>query len=288
MDGPGDPGDLDDLADSRWSQAFPALARTSRSHKLRALLERAEAAHRTSATLMRGLGQESGARKAEHFAAWIRLQLNEPELARLLYTVTKDLRAAADLGALLDGALDGAQSLLGADRGNVQIRDPVTGSLRIAAAHGFSSEFLDYFAVVKDDGSACGRAAARRAQTVITDVSTDPGFAPHREIAAAAGFRAVQSTPLVDHAGRVLGVISTHYRHPYRPPEPELQLMRRFGELVGEIMASRLSDPLDGLSDDRLGRAVASVLDCQPMLAGASSRRRAQTWKTGLEHHVKA
>jgi hypothetical protein len=84
MDGPGDPGDLDDLADSQWSQAFPWLARTSRTHKLRTLLERAERAHRTSATLMRALGQESGARKAEHFAARVRLQLNEPELARLL------------------------------------------------------------------------------------------------------------------------------------------------------------------------------------------------------------
>ena len=51
-------------------------------------------------------------------------------------------------------------------------------------------------------------AAAPRhgAQLVISDVTTDPGFGPHREIAAASGFRAVQSTPLIDEAGRLVGV----------------------------------------------------------------------------------
>jgi putative methionine-R-sulfoxide reductase with GAF domain len=34
--------------------------------------------------------------------------------------------------------------------------------------------------------SVCGRAARRCAQTVVADVRSDPGFAPHREIAAAA------------------------------------------------------------------------------------------------------
>lgn len=44
-------------------------------------------------------------------------------------------------------------------------------------------------------------ALKRCAQTVVADVRSDPGFAPHREIAAA-GFRAVQSTPLTHYAGR--------------------------------------------------------------------------------------
>jgi hypothetical protein len=70
---------------------------------------------------------------------------------------------------------------------------PGPGSLRIVAASGFGTEFLGYFAVVDDDSSACGRTATERAQTVIADVNTDPAFAPHREIAAASGFRAVQS-----------------------------------------------------------------------------------------------
>ena len=63
--------------------------------------------------------------------------------------------------------------------------------MTIATGSGFGSEFLEYFAVVDDDGSAWGRAEQRRSQTVITEVNEDPGFALRREIAAASGFRAV-------------------------------------------------------------------------------------------------
>ena len=227
--------------DLQWAEAFPWLARTDRSRNLRRLLEEAEAVHRRSADRLRALGRGDLAQRADKFAAWIRFDLDEPLAARRLYTAARDLREVARLGQLFGKALDGALSLAGADRGNVQILDPATGSLRVTAQHGFSAEFLGYFAVVDDDRSACGRAARERAQTVIVDVNEDTGFAPHRDIAAASGFRAVQSTPLVDRAGRLLGVVSTHYPHPYSPSERDLQLMRRYGEVVGQAMSDHLS-----------------------------------------------
>lgn len=226
--------------DPRWSEAFPVLARTGQERKLRRLLEEAEALHRAAAARMREVGREDLARQAEQFAAWIRLDLDEPLLARRLYAVTRDLREISQLALLLAKALEGALDLAGADRGNVQILDPATGSLRIAAQHGFDAEFLRYFAVVDDGRSACGRAASQRAQTVIADVNVDASFAPHRDIAAASAFRAVQSTPLIDRAGRVLGVVSTHYRYPYAPPARDLEILKRYGHLVGQLMANHV------------------------------------------------
>jgi GAF domain-containing protein len=257
MDGRGD-GHRRDAGPERWSQAFPQLARAGLSDKLRSLLEQAEAAHLESAALLRALGREDRAQRVEQFAAWTRLELDEPELIQRLHAVTKNLRDVSRLGSLLDRALDGALSLLRADRGNVQIVDPVTRSLRIACSRGFGAEFLDYFAVVADDSSACGRAAAQRIQTVIADVNIDPRFAPHREIAAASGFRAVQSTPLSDGSGRVLGVVSIHYPHPYRPPDRDLLLMRRFGQKIGEAMAHHMGAFPHGPAGDPLGWSVAS------------------------------
>jgi hypothetical protein len=223
--------------DPRWSEAFPWLARTGDQQRPRRLLEQAEALHRRSADRLRGLGRGDLAWQAEQFAGWARFHLDEPLLARRLYAVTRQLRDISTLGSLLARVLEGALDLAGADRGNIQILDPATGSLQIAAQHGFGAEFLDYFAVVDDDRSACGRAAKQCAQTVIADVSTDAGFAPHRAIAASSAFRAVQSTPIVDRTGRLLGVVSTHYRHPYSPPAPDLEVLRRFGYLVGQLMA---------------------------------------------------
>ena len=275
MDGRGD-GHRGDVGPERWSQAFPQLARAGLSEKLRMLLEQAEAAHLGSASLLRALGREDRAQRAEQFAAWTRLELDEPELVQRLHAVTKDLRDASGLGSLLDRALDGALSLLGADRGNVQILDAATGSLRIVAQHGFEADFLDHFAVVAtDDGSACGRAAAQRTQTVITDISIDPRFAPHREIAAASGFRAVQSTPLTDYTDRVLGMVSIHYPNPYRPPDRDLLVMRRFGQTVGAIMADHLRPFPDGLAGDPLGWSVAARFGSR-----AALRERAP-WQSG-------
>src|SRR5215467_5606947 len=142
--------------------------------------------------------------------------------------------------SVLEEGLEDALSLLHADRGNVQIVDPFTGSLVLVLQTGFSDEFLEYFAVVDDDGSACGRAASNRTQTVIRDVNTDPGFATHREIAAASRFRAVNSTPLVDLSGQLVGMLSTHYPRPYVPPAGNLRLMRRFGELIGQAFETSL------------------------------------------------
>jgi GAF domain-containing protein len=157
--------------------------------------------------------------------------------------------------AVLDEGLEDALSMLRADRGNVQLVDPVSGSLMIAAQAGFSDEFLEYFAIVDGDTSACGRAARQVAQTVITDVNTDPGYAPLREIAAASGYRAVQSTPLVDLRGHLVGVLSTHYPRPYRPPAADLALMKRFGELIGQAIEACLE--ADGReSSSRVGELI--------------------------------
>ena len=207
------------------------------------MLERTEARHLGAAARLRRMGLEEPARRAEQFAAWARFDLDEPQEAQRLYAVSGELRQLSGLHLLYSRILEGALSLGGADRGNLQLVNQATGALLIVAEHGFRSEFLEYFAVVDDDGSACGRAAKRGAQTVIADVTTDPGFAPHRAIAAASGFRAVVSTPLTGRDGRLIGMVSTHYRQPYGPLGRDRQVMTRYGQLAGWAVAEHLGGP---------------------------------------------
>src|SRR5215469_12703707 len=155
---------------------------------------------------------------------------------------------ATGIQSLLEHGLEDALSMLRADLGNVQIIDPVSGELTMAVQAGFSDEFVAYFGNVDNEGSACGRAAQQLAQTVIPDVTSDLGFAPHRAIAAASGFRAVQSTPLVDSHGHLVGVLSTHYPRPYRPSGHDLRLIRRYGELLGEAIEATLEDATEAAS----------------------------------------
>lgn len=232
----------------------------SRSQNLPALLKQAESVYRGSTTPLSPATPEMLAQRAAHFAAGVRLSVHEPQALHRLHEITSGLRQAPSLSTLLPKALDGALSLMRADFGNIQLLDPVTGSLGIVTQSGFDSEFLDYFAVVDDDHSACGRAAKECAQIVIADVNSDPGFVPHRDIAAVSGFRAVQSTPIRDRAGRPIGMVSTHYRQPHRPPALDLRIMELFADFVGSAIAAHLCGVDGDGVDDPIGQAVISAL----------------------------
>lgn len=205
-----------------------------------AVLEDTEAALRKSVARLRSSGQEDGARQVERFAEWARFDLEEPLVAQQLHLAVVRLRQVRP-PELAGQVLEKVLSLARADRGNVQLVDSQAGTLRIIAQHGFDEEFLDHFAVVADRGSACGRAARRNAQLVITDVLVDRGFEPHREIAASSGFRAVQSTPLADREGRLVGMVSTHYARPYAPSARDLRIIKRYADLAGQVLAASSS-----------------------------------------------
>jgi len=229
------------------------------SRNLPGLLEQA-AVYRDAAGQLPPVSRQALAQRAAQLVSGVRFSLDDPEELQRLHKVTGGLREACSLGSLLPGILDGALSLAGADFGNIQLLDPVSGTLRIVTQSGFGPEVLDYFAVVDDAHSACGRAAKASAQTVITDVNADADFAPHRDIAAASGFRAVQSTPLADYAGRLIGMVSTHHRNPHRPSGADLQVMQLYGDFAGEVLARQLGTPAGDDLDDPIGRAVLLAL----------------------------
>jgi len=235
------------------SQVMPVSA--SESQNLPGPLERAEAVYRGAAARLPVTGAVI-ARRARHFAAGIRLSRDAPQAMRRLDEVTGGLGDVPSLAVLLPRVLDGALSLTGADFGTVQLADPADGSLRLVTQSGFDQGFCEYFAVVADDHSGCGRAARQCAQAVIADVRADPGFAPHRGMAAASGFRAVQSTPLTDDAGHLVGVVSTHFRRPHRPAALDLRIMELYADVAGQAIAARLGALGDDGPGDPVGRTA--------------------------------
>src|SRR5262249_22759804 len=70
-----------------------------------------------------------------------------------------------------------------------------------------------------------------------------------RIIAIRAGFRAVQSTPLISSSGAFVGVLSTHFPAAHRPTQGELKILKRVGELTANaIIRQRACTPsIEGL-----------------------------------------
>ncbi|MCP3804919.1 GAF domain-containing protein [Allokutzneria sp. A3M-2-11 16] len=190
---------------------------------------------------------------------------------------TADLRDAPDLAAALPELLTGAMALMGTEAGNIQLLDPSRDSLVLVTQAGFGPEFVDHFAVVdNDDGSVCGRAASHRAQSVVADVRRDPAFTPHHKVFRAAGVRSVQSTPLVDNTGRLVGMISTHLPRPGRPCERKLRLMGLYSHFAGELVARLLGRPspsvtAEGATVRLLTETVTQIFGAGLSLAAAQS-----------------
>ena len=156
---------------------------------------------------------------------------------RRLHGVSSRLLAASDLSSALGDVLENAIASCGAAYGNIQLLNPRTRALEIVAHRGFKQEFLDHFREVRvEEGSACAQALQSGERMIIEDVELDPSFEPHRPIAAAAGYRAVQSTPLKAHDGRVVGMLSTHFRAPHRVPESDQQQLDLYARHAADLI----------------------------------------------------
>jgi PAS domain S-box-containing protein len=179
-------------------------------------------------------------------------RLNEP---------SRRLTETSELSSILYELLDGIIELQSAVFGDVQLYDEATGTLKIVAHRGLDRTFLDYFATEDaDDTSAFGLALRSGTRIIIEDVNADSYFERHRGIAASAGIRALQATPLFNRrSGKLLGMLSIYYRQPHRPSADELRLSDVYARQAGDVIASRLAENALRESEARLSSILNQV-----------------------------
>src|SRR5262249_23133249 len=132
---------------------------------------------------------------------------------------------------VLDEIVDSAVAIAGADMGSLQIfdgkRDGRKDGLRMAAQRGLAPPLLE---ALDKDGTAAAvakQACSERVPVHIEDISRSPLFAdaPTLEAHARAGVRAMRATPMVSRDGRMVGVLSTHFRAVRRADPHSLRLL---------------------------------------------------------------
>ncbi len=149
------------------------------------------------------------------------------------------LECCTSFEQVVDAVLSDAIGLQGAEFGNVQLL--VGDELAIVAQRGFSLPFLKTFwRVEARHGTACGRALQAGVPITIVDVERDEEFAPFRNDARLAGFRAVQSTPIVSRAGESLGIVSTHFAKVHEPTRIEMDTLRAYGSIAAGLLLKHL------------------------------------------------
>lgn len=215
---------------------------------------------------------------------------NEQELRDLKDRADADLRALRDLHELnlqltasrelsqtYEKILDGLMKVHGSDFANIQVYNADTRELRIVAQRNFTPDFLDYFAVVRaEDSSACGRALRTGESIFIEDVTQDPEFLPHRKIAAAAGFRAVLSMPVIAQHGEPLGIFSVHFREPQRLSDTALRRSDLFLSLAAETLRRKWAE-------EQIREQAALLEHAQDAILVRDLQDRITYWNRGAE-----
>ena len=146
------------------------------------------------------------------------------------------LLSSCDRETALGIFLDLVMAIQGSDFGNLQIYRSEQRTLEIVRQRGFKPDFLDAFrSGSADSPCCCGRALRTRKPIVVLDAEHDTDFAAYWPVVEKAGYRAVQSFPLIARS-QVIGVVSTHFRAPGRPVPTNMHIANLFVHLAVEIL----------------------------------------------------
>jgi hypothetical protein len=161
-------------------------------------------------------------------------------------------------GAVLSGVLRRVLDVTQAGMGNVQLVEG--GVLRLEKHTGLNRRFTDFFAFVEGHTTSCSEAAQERRQVTVPDVAVADVFDEEsRETILQAGSRACHSVPLVNRAGSVLGIASSHHSRPLAGfTHAQLRALEETGDAAGRWLSwHRRTVVLDALEHlHALGRTA--------------------------------
>jgi signal transduction histidine kinase/ActR/RegA family two-component response regulator len=194
---------------------------------------------------------------------------------QLLQRISAELLDERNVNALYEKLVDAAMAIMRSDFGSMQVLHPQPAELQVLAARGFTPQARQFWERVNaNSGSACAAALRSQQRVIVSDVIGSEIVGPaDRETYLQTGIRAVQSTPLLTRSGRMVGVISTHWREPHSPSERSLRLL--------DILARQAADLIERL---RAAEELNAVKD--RLATEVEDLKRLHAFSARLMHHT--
>src|SRR6185503_15135370 len=137
---------------------------------------------------------------------------------RLLQSLSIEMATEPDTTMMYDKLVDSARLIMSSDFASMQQHHPDVGEhgeLQLLGTRGFNADATRFWTWVRADSKCtCGRALATGKRVLVPDVEKAAFIAGSADLTCYrnAGIRAVQSTPLFSRRGRLVGMLSTHWK----------------------------------------------------------------------------
>ncbi len=159
-----------------------------------------------------------------------------------MHTLASETLKTEDFEFAMQAIMDTSVAVMRADKGTLQLFENQT--LRIVASHGHLTPFLRFFSEAEHVASVCGEATRRGERVIVDDVEQSPLFAGTESLKVLhkACVRSVQSTPLMSHTGRLLGILTTQHGHPTVPDTDDLRRLDLLARLASDIIERKQAE----------------------------------------------
>jgi PAS domain S-box-containing protein len=183
-----------------------------------------------------------------------RLREHEAELAaelsatRMLQSLSIEMAGQADISSMYQKLVDGAQTIMRSDFASMHQYHPdigIGGALQLLGTRGFDTEAMRFWTWVRADSKcSCGQALVTGKRVHVPDVERDAPMAGTADLTSYrnAGSRSVQSTPLISRRGRLVGMISTHWKDVHAPSDRDLRHLDILARLAADLIERKTDD----------------------------------------------
>ena len=212
-------------------------------------------------------------------------QASELDDIELLHAISVELIGEQDRVQLYGKIVDAAVTIAGSQFGTMQMLTPAGdpsghgGELRLLAHRGLPAEAIAFWQWVPPAAhSSCTAALKAGARAIIPDFEQWDEIAGTDDLLAfrRTGIRSAQTTPLRSRDGKLLGMISTHWREPHSPSERDLRLLDILARQAADLLERTIAEEALREREQELDRTCAALRESeglQTLLAGELSHR---------------